>query len=171
LSDFQDEVEGTWEPPTAWITVEGMVRCACDEWAIKRANHPHHCEHTDELRKERRLHFIKVGPYYFINDCWITDIKRPVLATAWDESLLIKFQRLVQYVSVIPAWERYMAAPLVEQVKFPIESAVLLGKCAPAVRQDFIAVNDEMHRLLMEGIPPDTKEEESNEREALPSEG
>jgi hypothetical protein len=155
MSDFQDEIEGTWDPPGAWVTVEGMVRCACEEWAIKRPSHPHHCEHTDELRKEKRLHFIDVGPYYFINDHWITDKRAPPNATTWDESLFVKFRRLVQYVSAIPAWERYLAAPLIERVRFPIESAVLLDKCAPSIKPQFIATSNDLHRLLMEGMPPE----------------
>jgi len=146
---------------TAWITPEGMVRCACEEWAIKRPNHPHHCEHTDRLRKEQRLHFIPVGPYYFINDKWVTDRNVTTDAKAWDESLLIKFQRVVQYIAAIPAWERYMAMSLVEQVKFPIESAVLLAKCAPSTNLGFIDANTQLHNLLMEGMPPIGQEETS----------
>jgi hypothetical protein len=102
--------------------------------------------------------FIDVGPYYFINDHWITDRKVPANAKTWDESLMVKFRRLVQYVSAIPAWERYLAAPLIERVRFPIESAVLLDKCAPSIKPQFIAVSNDLHRLLMEGMPPDKEE-------------
>lgn len=167
MSEFQDEGEGTWEPPEAWITTEGMLRCACQEWATKRTAQPHHCKHTDEMRKGRRLHVIAVGPYYFVNDKRITD--RAVIGEAKtrDEALLNKFWRLVQYVSAVPAWERYMAAALIEQVRFPIESAVLLDQCSPSTKSTFIAAIDELHRLLMEGIPPEGPD--GQEGQAIPS--
>src|SRR3954465_1176128 len=100
---------------TAWISPAGVLSCSCDDWKRRHKRWPRHCPHTDALRKEKLLHCLVIGEYYFVT-------KTKTMGKGCMR-LVQHFDEVVRALSAFQPHDRYQALAEVELAKFPIESA------------------------------------------------